>query len=61
MLFRSEDEGGGEFVIVKQTGAEPDATLEVRIDPEEWAALKPAIQRMIDECGKYVIEPEESK
>jgi hypothetical protein len=56
-----EDEGAGEFVVVKQTGAEPDSKLEVRIDPDEWAFLKPAIQRMIDECNKYAIEPEETK
>ncbi len=38
------DEGGGEFVVVKQT------TGEVRIDPGEWPAIRKAINRLIKEC-----------
>lgn len=47
-----KDEGGGEFVIVSQTGSVHEDNPELRIDPEEWPVLKSSIQRMIDECGK---------
>jgi hypothetical protein len=38
------DEGGGEFVVVKQT------TGELRIDPGEWPTIRKAINRLIKEC-----------
>lgn len=43
-----DDEAGGEFVIVSQSTAHSEA--ELRINPEEWPALRKAIDRMIKEC-----------
>ena len=46
-----DDEGGGEFVRVEQanTGA-------ILINPDEWPAIRDAIDRMVGEC-----EPEDRK
>ncbi len=41
------DEGGGEFVLVKQTGG---GQAVVRIDPHEWDRVREAIDQMIREC-----------
>ena len=43
-----EDEAGGEFVVVEQSGL-VDAG-KIRIDSTEWPALRAAIDRMILEC-----------
>ena len=40
------DEGGGEFLIIKQTGG---GKGEIRIDAEEWRWVREAIDRMIKE------------
>jgi len=40
------DEGGGEFLIIKQTGG---GKGETRIDAEEWRWVREAIDRMIKE------------
>jgi hypothetical protein len=42
------DEAAGEFVVVKQLTDDPQ---EIAIDPEEWPALREAIDEMIKECG----------
>ena len=44
-----EDEGGGEFLIVRQNGI-PALKGEVRIDPEEWLNLSEVISEMILLC-----------
>jgi DNA-binding protein YbaB len=41
------DEGGGEFVRIKQTCANEG---EVKIDPHEWDRVREAIDQMIREC-----------
>ena len=41
------DEGGGEFVLVRQTGS---GQAVVRIDPHEWDRVREAIDQMIREC-----------
>lgn len=46
--IKIDDEAGGEFVIVRQSTAHSEA--ELRINPEEWPALRKAIDRMIKEC-----------
>lgn len=43
-----DDECGGEFVVVEQTG-HPDLG-KIQITPEEWPALRTAINRMVHEC-----------
>lgn len=43
-----EDEAGGEFVEVSQHGF-TDAG-KIQINPEEWPALRAAINRMVREC-----------
>ena len=41
------DDAAGEFVVVEQDN---DDYGKVAIDPEEWPALRAAINRMIKEC-----------
>ena len=45
-----DDEGGGLFVTIRQE--ENLSTNEVKIDPEEWPAIRAAVNRMVRECGK---------
>lgn len=42
-----QDEGAGEFVVVKQTSS---ANGEIRIDPAEWPIVRDAINRMVEEA-----------
>lgn len=39
-----EDESGGEFVVVRQSQGE------MRIDPDEWNAVRSTIDEMINRC-----------
>ena len=41
---RVEDEGAGEFVVIHQEDGE------VRFDPDEWPALRKAINRIVRQC-----------
>ena len=43
-----EDEAAGEFVEVSQHGAPELGTIQ--ISPEEWPALRQAINRLVREC-----------
>ena len=43
-----EDEAGGEFVVVTQAGA--DGMGKIAIAPDEWPALRAAINRMVRLC-----------
>ena len=45
------DEGGGAFVTVRQE--EQLNSNEIRIDPDEWPAVRAAIDRMVRECGRF--------
>jgi hypothetical protein len=42
------DEGGGEFLIIRQTGV-VGRQNEIRLDDDEWPTIREAIERMIDE------------
>ena len=41
-----DDEGGGEFVTISQ----PDNGVTIRIDPNEWPAIRAAVNKLIKEC-----------
>lgn len=45
-----DDDGGGLFVTIRQE--DNLDTNEVKIDPEEWPAIRAAVNRMVRECGK---------
>ena len=45
-----DDEGGGLFVTIRQE--DNLDTNEVKINPEEWPAIRAAVDRMVRECGK---------
>ena len=45
-----DDEGGGLFVVIRQE--ESLSTNEVKINPEEWPAIRAAVNRMVRECAK---------
>lgn len=47
-----DDEVGGEFVIVSQEGREDIG--KITINPEEWPALRAAINRMVKACEPEV-------
>ena len=40
-----DDEGGGEYVKAEQTN-----TGSILINPDEWPAIREAIDRMVSEC-----------
>jgi hypothetical protein len=45
------DESAGEFLEVEQQSDRTDAKSQtIQISPEEWPALKQAIERMLAEC-----------
>ena len=44
------DEGGGAFVTIRQESA-MDSDI-IRIDPDEWPAVRAAVNRMVRECGR---------
>jgi len=44
------DEAAGEFVEVKQCRGQPGDTGSVLIAPDEWPAVRKAIDKMIGEC-----------
>ena len=45
-----DDEGGGLFVTIRQEDNLDTNT--VKIDPEEWPAIRMAVNRMVRECAK---------
>ena len=45
-----DDEGGGLFVVIRQE--ENLDENEIRINPEEWPAIRAAVNRMVRECAK---------
>lgn len=48
------DEAAGEFVEVKQCRGQPGDTGSVSIAPDEWPAVRKAIDKMIGECRSEV-------
>ena len=49
-IIGMDNEGGGAFVTVRQE--EQLNANEIRIDPDEWPAVRAAINRMVRECGR---------
>lgn len=47
-IIEITDEGGGEFITVTQ----PDGAAEIRIDADEWPAIRRAIDKLFKECGE---------
>ena len=43
-----DDEGGGEFVKIIQ----PSGSAEIRIDVDEWPAIRAAVNKLIKECKR---------
>lgn len=43
-----DDEGGGEFVKIVQ----PSGSAEIRIDVDEWPAIRAAVNKLIKECKR---------
>lgn len=41
-----DDEGGGEFVKIVQ----PSGSAEIRIDVDEWPAIRAAVNKLVKEC-----------
>lgn len=52
-MIEITDEGGGEFLIIRQPGASEG---QIRLDAEEWPTIREAIERMICE-----VKAQESK
>jgi hypothetical protein len=52
-MIEITDEGGGEFLIIRQTG---DGGGQIRLDADEWPAIRGAIERMI-----YEVKAQEGK
>ena len=44
-----DDDSGGLFVVIRQE--DNLDTNEVKIDPEEWPAIRAAVNRMVRECA----------
>lgn len=44
------DEAGGEFVKVSQNLGRTDGDGAIFVSPDEWPALRQAIDRMVVEC-----------
>lgn len=45
-----DDDGGGLFVTIRQE--DNLDSNEIKIDPEEWPAIRAAVNRMVRECAK---------
>jgi len=45
---RIDDEAGGEYVVVDQTNC--TALGVIKIDPQEWPAIRAAIDQAISQC-----------
>lgn len=49
-IIGMDTEGGGAFVTVRQE--DQLNANEIRIDPDEWPAVRAAVNRMVRECGR---------
>lgn len=47
-IIGMDTEGGGAFVTIRQESA-MDSDI-IRIDPDEWPAVRAAVNRMVREC-----------
>lgn len=48
-VIQVEDDAGGEFLSV-QCHDDQCANGQIRLDPQDWPALRDAIERMVKEC-----------
>lgn len=48
-VIQIEDDAGGEYLSV-QSNDEQCTNGQIRLSPEEWPALRDAIDRMVKEC-----------
>ena len=46
------DEGGGEFLIIRQAGV-VGRQNEIRLDDDEWPTIREAIERMIGQINMH--------
>lgn len=51
-IVELDDEAGGEFVIVRQQD-DHETHQCIRISPEEWPAIRDAIDTAIKQCRSY--------
>lgn len=52
--IKIDDEGAGEFLVLKQPFARTDLSAGgIAISPEEWPTLKAAIDQMFDDIKKH--------
>ena len=51
-----EDEAAGEFVKISQEGGHTDMAKWITVNPEEWPAIRNAIDYMVWQCGSDVKE-----
>jgi len=51
-IVEIDDESGGEFVIVRQHAGYETREC-IRIAPDEWAAIRDAIDTAIGQCRSY--------
>ena len=51
-----EDEAAGEFVKISQEGGHTDMEKWIIVNPEEWPAIRGAIDYMVSQCGSDVEE-----
>lgn len=48
-----EDEAGGEFIVIGQTGGKNDTdSHEIRIDPEEWLLIEKSVKKLLAEIER---------
>lgn len=50
-IISIDDEAGGEFVRVRQVRGAQD--MSIGIDPDEWPAIRDAVEQLIQECRNY--------
>lgn len=61
--IRIEDEGGGPFLVIEQHPDDPptDGTQQIRIDCEEWDAIREAVNQIKNICDLLTVLNEEKK
>jgi len=47
--IRIDDEGAGEFVVIRAMDSDPGSG-DLRVNPDEWPKLREAIDMMIEQC-----------
>lgn len=52
-----DDEGGGEYVVIRQTGNDDKEYL-LRVDADEWEPLCSAVNRLLADIAKRATAPE---